>query len=90
MDEKEPNLVTSGYSKHITQDGITIELCIYRLEDNPNEWALEVINDKGTSIIWDDMFSTDDDAYAAFKKTVEEEGMTSFLDSGNIIQFPAR
>jgi len=71
MDEKQPNLITSGYSKHITQDGITIELYY-----------------KGTSIVWDDVFPTDDAAYMEYKRTVRDEGMKSFLDNGNIIQFP--
>ena len=88
MDEKQPNLITSGYSKHITQDGITIELCIYCLEDKLDEWTLEVVNYKGTSIVWDDVFSTDDAAYVEYKRTVRDEGMKTFLDNGNVIQFP--
>lgn len=87
MDEKTPNLITSGYSKHITDDGVTIELCIYRLEYS-SEWSLEVVNSNGTSIVWDSVFSSDDAAYMEFKRILKEEGISSFLDNDNVIQFP--
>lgn len=89
MAEREPNLVTSGLSQHITKDDITVEVCIYHLEDEPN-WSLEVVNANGTSIVWDDLFETDDAAFAEFQKTVEEEGMAVFLDGAEIIQFPRK
>ena len=35
----------------------------------------------------DELFATDEDAYAEFERTVAEEGMRSFLDSGKVIPF---
>ena len=61
MEEREPDLITSSLSRHVTQDGITVELCIYRLETK-TEWLLEVVNSSGTSIVWDDQFPSDDAA----------------------------
>jgi hypothetical protein len=87
MEEREPKLVRSGLSRHVTRDGITVELCIYRLEEKA-EWSLEVVNAAGTSIVWDDTFSSDDAANEEFLKTVAEEGMVTFLDSAKIIRFP--
>lgn len=87
MAEREPNLVTSGLSRIVTQDGVRVELCIYRLEDDPN-WSLEVVNSAGTSIVWDEMFPTDDAANEAFLLAVTEEGMAAFLDGATIIPFP--
>lgn len=87
MTDRDPNLVTSGLSGYIMRDGIEVEVCIYRLEHDP-KWALEVVNSNGTSIVWDDLFETDDAAYAEFEKTAKEEGMKSFLDGADIIQFP--
>ena len=87
MEERVPNIVTSGLSRNMTQDGITVELCIYRLEEEA-EWTLEVVNAAGTSIVWDDKFSSDDAADEKFLKTVAEEGMVAFLDSAKIIRFP--
>ncbi|SDR10442.1 hypothetical protein [Pseudovibrio sp. Tun.PSC04-5.I4] len=88
MQENEPNLVTSELSIDITENGVTIELCIYRLEDSP-EWSLEVVNSNGTSIVWDDTFGTDTAAHEEFRRTVAEEGMASFLDEFNVVKFPA-
>src|SRR5271157_5101359 len=48
-----------------------------RLEDE-TEWSLEVINSAATSIVWDEPFATDEDAYAEFERTVAEEGMRAF------------
>ena len=43
-----------------------------------------------TSTVWDDLFDNDDEAYAAFQQTFEEEGMGAFLDRANVIPFPRR
>jgi hypothetical protein len=40
--------------------------------------------------VWDVPFDTDEEAHAAFRLTVEEEGMEAFLDWSNVIQFPHR
>jgi hypothetical protein len=86
MDELEPNLVTSGLSRRVTRDGITVEICIYRLETN-QEWSLEVVNSAGTSTVWDNVFSSDDAANEEFLRTLADEGMSTFLDSAKIIPF---
>ena len=74
MKERIPNLVRSGLSGIVSKDDITVEVFIYRLENEP-KWSLEVVNDACTSIVWDDLFDSDDEAYAEFQQTVEEEGM---------------
>ena len=86
MEEREPNLVTSGLSRDVTRDGITVEVCIYRLETTQG-WSLEVVNSAGTSIVWDDLFPSDDAANEEFLRTVAEEGMTAFLDSAKVVPF---
>jgi hypothetical protein len=40
-----------------------------------------------TSVVWDDLFATDEEAYAEFERTVAEERMRTFLDSGKVIPF---
>lgn len=85
MQEREPNLITSGLSGSVTKDGITVQVHIVRLEGKP-EWTLEVVNARGTSIVWDDPFLSDDAAYAEFQHTVQEEGMGAFLDD-NVVPF---
>ncbi len=87
MKEREPNLITSSLSGNVTQDDITVELCIYRLETK-SEWLLEVVNSAGTSIVWDDQFPSDEAANEEFLRTVAKEGMATFLDDAKVIPFP--
>ncbi len=87
MREKTPNIITSGLSGFVHQDGVTVDVQIYRLEREPPEWSLEVVNDEGTSTVWDDTFPTDQLAYDEFRRTVAEEGMKTFLENENVIPF---
>ena len=87
--QNEPNIVTSSYSRRVTEQGIAVTVEIYRLE-HETDWILEVVNAAGTSIVWDDPFMSDHAAYAEFQRTVEEEGMAVFLDDANVIPFPRR
>lgn len=41
--ERDPNIVTSGLSGNVTEQGTTVEVHIIRLEDEPG-WTLEVVN----------------------------------------------
>lgn len=86
MSQSDPNLVTSGLSGVVTQDGVKVEICIVRME-HEKLWTLEVVNAAGTSVVWDEQFSSDEEAYAEFKRTVAAEGMQAFLDQGNVIPF---
>jgi hypothetical protein len=52
--------------------GVTVEVSIVRLENVP-DWTLEVVN------------SADEKAYAEFQRAVVEEGMTIFLENGNVV-----
>ena len=63
-----------------------MEVSIIRLE-HETEWSLEVVNSANTSIVWDDLFASDDEAFAEFKRTVAEEGIRTFLDKENVIPF---
>ena len=89
MSDRDPNIVTSGLSRTVTVDGVTVVVNIYRLEHEP-QWALEVVNEIGTSTVWDAPFDTDEEANDAFQLTVDEEGMEAFLDRTNVIPFPSR
>ena len=89
VQDRDPNIVESSLSRSLTVHGVTVEVRIYRLETDP-QWALEVVNDAGTSTVWDTQFDTDDEAFVAFQLVVEEEGIETFLDSDNVIQFPTR
>jgi uncharacterized protein len=70
----------------VRRDGITVRVEIYSLEGRPG-WTLEVVNDKGTSTVWDEPFDTDDAADAAFGEVLAEDGIASFLDTATVIPF---
>ena len=86
MTNTDPNLITSGLSREVTQSGVTVKVGIYRLEDETG-WSLEVVNAVGTSAVWDDLFDSDQAAWAEFERTLAEEGMAAFVDNGNVIPF---
>ena len=65
---------------------MSVQVEIYKLEDRPG-WALEVVNDKDTSTVWDELFDTDDAADAAFREALATEGMAAFHDSATVIPF---
>ena len=73
----DPKLIDSRRSGKFTRDGVTVEVCIYRLEDT--KWTLEVVDESGTSIVWDGEFDTDDAAHAEFLRAVETEGLDGIL-----------
>ncbi len=86
MTDRDPNLITSSLSREVSRDGVTVRIEIYRLEDRPG-WSLEVVNDRGTSTVWDELYETDDAADAAFHEVVATEGMITFLDNATVIPF---
>ena len=87
--ERDPELVRSTYSGSATREGITVRLEIYRLDGDP-QWILEVVNENGTSTVWDELFDTDGAAHDAFQSAVEEEGMSTFLDETDVVTLPQR
>jgi hypothetical protein len=77
----DPKLIDSAHSGAVTREGVTIKLCIYRLEHT--KWTLEVVDSEGTSAVWDVEFETDDDALAEFERTVRESGMLEFVPTAS-------
>ena len=84
-----PNIVTSGLSRTIAVNGHNLTIEIYRLEHDAS-WTLEVIDEEGTSSVWDDTFDSDQAAIEEALKTIKEEGLSAFRDSANVIQFPTK
>ena len=86
MQQRDPNIVRSGLSRSVTADGLTVEVEIYRLEDQPG-WALEVIDQDGTSTVWEVPFLTDEQAFGAFETALRQEGMAALIGRSNVIPF---
>ena len=86
MQQRDPNIVRSGLSQTIVSDGLAADVEIYRLEDVPG-WSLEVIDQDGTSTVWDDLFPTDEKALEAFHDALQEEGLAGLLGRSNVVPF---
>ena len=71
-------IVESPLSTSVTQDGMTIEVHIYRGEKDDG-WTLEVVDQLGGSTVWEEIFASDVDALEEVKRTIAEDGMASFL-----------
>ena len=71
-------LINSPFSRKLTRGGVTIEVLIYRSEDDSG-WRLEVVDPEGTSTVWDDTFATERDALDEVYRTIATEGIASFL-----------
>ena len=73
----DPKLIQSALSRTIREDGNEVRIDIYRLETT--DWSLEVVDETGTSTVWDDRFTTDQAALDESLKTIREEGIKTFL-----------
>jgi len=84
---EEPNLVTSSLSSHATIEETKVRIEIYRLEHEDN-WQLEAIDQEGTSVVWEETFSDDNEALNLALKDLQKEGLSMFRETGNVVQFP--
>jgi len=86
MTEVEPNLVTSPKSQSVVIDGYRFDLEIYRLE-RERDWTLEVVDQDGTSHVWDECFASDKDARNAAIAALEDAGAVAFMAGDNVLPF---
>jgi hypothetical protein len=72
--DQEPKLIESERSGPFERDGHVVHVNIIQLEGD-KDWVLEVVDENGTSTVWDDKFRTDRIAWKEFLRTIEKEGM---------------
>ncbi|MDG1371168.1 MAG: hypothetical protein P8Q48_13180 [Paracoccaceae bacterium] len=83
----DPNLVLSGLSDDVTVDDVPFRIDVYRLEHDPT-WTVEVIDEAGTSSVWDETFNTDQAAFDFALAEIRSEGGKAFRDGGdNVVPF---
>ena len=70
-------IIHSPLAQTYSADGHTCRIDIYRSTDSP--WILEVVDEGGTSTVWDDPFDTDKAALEAAFLAIEKEGIVSFV-----------
>lgn len=78
-DENDPEIEYSPLCEEVTRGGLTVRVQIYRLKTGNDGWLLEVIDHENASTVWDDLFATDHGALAEFSRTLDDEGIQSFL-----------
>ena len=74
----ETAILESSLSRKITREGTTIEVLIYR-GVHEKEWTLEVVDQKGSAIVWKETFLTEQDALNEVFQTIASGGMSGFV-----------
>ena len=72
----DPEIIMSRHNGWFSRDGVSVEVCICRLEYT--KWSLEVVDDNNW-ILWTGEFETDDEEFEGFLRTVETEGLDGVL-----------
>lgn len=75
---EDPKLIISPLSCQFSEDGITIDVQIYKLEDGDG-WSLELVDDENSSTVWEDLFPTDEAAWQEFEAGVRDLGLRALL-----------
>jgi len=76
-EDEKYELVDSPLCRSVTEDGVTVNICIYRGPGDPG-WLLEIEDHLGGSTVWDGVFDTDQQALDEALETIEQDGIESF------------
>ncbi|MDC6168887.1 UPF0149 family protein [Paucibacter sp. XJ19-41] len=79
MTDDDFELIHSPLTRAHSAEGHTLHIQIYRGAGEP--WILEIVDELGTSTVWDDGFDTDTAALEAAFLAIETEGVHSFVTS---------
>ena len=71
-DYDENDLIDSPLSQILQEDNEQVEILIYRLPDS--NWTLEVVNQNGTSTVWDETFPSDQEALSVALDGIKAAG----------------
>lgn len=76
--DEEYKVELSSLSKTYNKDGKSVEVEIYKGEDDEG-WILEVLDNLGNSMIADEQFETEQKAWNQFIQDVERDGIDAFI-----------
>ena len=79
MEDDESEFEFSPFTGPVEDDGVTVQLRIYRFASPDEPWQLEVVDHDGGLTSWEELFKTDGAAFEAFLQVMEEEGIRTFL-----------
>ena len=74
-------IIHSPLEQTYSADGHSVRIQIYRCIDS--QWSLEVVDERGTSTVWDDLFETDKEALEEAFMTIETEGIGNFITNAH-------
>ena len=77
----ETDIIHSPLEQTYRADGHSMHIQIYRSVDS--QWVLELVDEGGTSTVWDDLFATDTQALAEALMAIKAEGIGNFIDSAH-------
>ena len=74
-------IIHSPLEQNYSADGHSVRIQIYRCVDS--QWSLEVVDERGTSTVWDDLFETDKEALEEAFMAIEAEGIGNFITNAH-------
>lgn len=74
-----PDIIRSPLCQSFTQDGVTVQVEIYRLKDSEG-WTLELVDEVGGSTVWEETFATDTAAFAEFNEGLAQLGLAKLIE----------
>jgi uncharacterized protein len=74
-------IIHSPLEQTYSADGHSVRIQIYRSADS--QWSLEVVDERGTSTVWDDLFETDKQALEEAFMAIETEGIGNFITNAH-------
>ena len=77
MSDDDVEIIMSPLCKTYTENGKSVIVEIYKGVEE--KWILEILDHLGNSMISDEMFETDQEAWNQFIHDVKEEGIDSFI-----------
>ena len=78
---EEIEITMSHLCQSIERDGKSVRVDIY--DDGDGKWILEVVDEFGNSVVWDDHFPTDEDAFNEVLSTIDKEGIDALIGSAS-------
>jgi hypothetical protein len=75
---EDPKIIVSPFTCQFTEDEITVDVQIYKLEGGEG-WSLELVDEENNSTVWEDLFPTDQAAWEEFQSGVNDIGLVALL-----------
>lgn len=90
MNTEDPKLIYSALNQAFSVDGHRFEINIISSDVDPL-WCLEIVDEHGTSHVWDDQFESDKLAFDTAMQAFQDEGAAGFVgQDNNVLPFPQK